>query len=373
MMIFLDNAATTPVLEEVWQDLAKHRSLLFANPSSTHPLGIKVKKHIANLEKDLLNYLGGQRYEIIWTSGGTEANNLAITNLKALANTNKHVVTMNGVHPCVIKPIEALKKQGHEISYIQTSAQEFVQPKQVEKVIKPDTALIALTYVQNEIGAILKLQEIVQIVRNHAPNCHIHIDGVQALGKIPFVLDELDVDSIAFSGHKFHAPGGIGTLICKNKQAFLPMFLGGGQQQDIRSGSMDAFGIHAFCTAALLHTEEKRTHLKKLNQILKEELSQIQAEIRYITPKDAAPHITMISLPNHEAAVLMRFLGAEEIMVSNGSACSAQTKQANPFLTSMGYSEKQAYGALRISFGLQNQEYEIRQFVKTLKQTLEIY
>ncbi|MFB7033012.1 cysteine desulfurase family protein [Bacillus altitudinis] len=352
-MIYLDNSATTKPYPEVLQVHQQVSERFFGNPSSLHQLGIDASRLLSETRKQILHYTGFTQYEIIFTSGATEANNIAIKGAAlAKMNRGRHIVTTAIEHPSVIESFEQLKTLfGFDISYIQVNEHGRADMTHLKEVLRPDTVLVSLMHVNNETGAIQPIEEAASIIRKYAKEAIFHVDGVQGIGKVP-LPKEMDIDLLTMSGHKIHGLKGTGALFLKKGVVLAPFITGGEQELGLRSGTENPAGAVSLAKAIKQSFEYLNKHHDEMIA-LKTELEQQLGKIEGVdinTPlTHSAPHIVNFSVPGIQIEVLLHMLEKEGIYVSTTSACSAKKKEPSRVLLAMGKSEEAAKSSMRIS------------------------
>lgn len=365
-MIYLDNAATTMPYNEVTEEMARVDKEFFANPSSMHTAGYDAEKKVKLAEETVLNSIGGTDGKLIFTSGGTESNNLALFGTVFSALKRKpHIITTKIEHPAILEPARALEELGAEITYISPDEKGFVNPDDVVKNIKDNTKLVSVMAVNNETGAIQPIAEICQKVKALNNRILVHSDCVQAFGNIKINAKAWGIDMLSLSGHKIHGPKGVGGLYIAKNVRINPIILGGHQQDNLRSGTHNTTGIMGFSKAVQLMQErffeksEKLSVLKKrLIETLKEnDLFEINNE-----GEQYSSHIISIRVKNVRAEVLLHALEPYGICISAGSACSSNKPSPSHVLTSMGFDKKKIEETIRVSTGSFTTEADIDAF-----------
>lgn len=367
-MIYLDNSATTMPDKAVVESFRKTTEQFFANPSSIHQLGGTSEKLLHTAKKQAAQLLHVEANEIIFTSGGTEGNNIAVKGI-ALEHQNrgKHIITSAIEHPSIDEACSSLKKLGFEITVLPVDDKGIVSVQDVENAIREDTILISVMHVNNELGSIQPIKEIGEVVK-HYPKLFFHVDAVQGLGKIPLELSDSGIDLCTFSGHKIHGLKGTGILYIKKTTTIFPLFHGGGQENGLRSGTENLAGAVAMVKALRLIKEKeanKYAYLLKLAKYLREELKKLDG-VRINSPEDGAPHIMNISIPDVKPEVIIHMLGEQEIYISTKSACSSKQKDESKILIACGLKREEAISGLRISLSYENTLEEITIFTKAL-------
>lgn len=352
-MIYLDNSATTKPYPEVLQVHQQVSERFFGNPSSLHQLGIDASRLLSETRKQILHYTGFTQYEIIFTSGATEANNIAIKGAAlAKMNRGRHIVTTAIEHPSVIESFEQLKTLfGFDISYIQVNEHGRADMTHLKEVLRPDTVLVSLMHVNNETGAIQPIEEAASIIRKYAKEAIFHVDGVQGIGKVP-LPKEMDIDLLTMSGHKIHGLKGTGALFLKKEIVLAPFITGGEQELGLRSGTENPAGAVSLAKAIKQSFEYLNKHhdeMIALKTQLEQQLGKIEGVVINTPLTHSAPHIVNFSVPGIQIEVLLHMLEKEGIYVSTTSACSAKKKEPSRVLLAMGKSEEAAKSSMRIS------------------------
>lgn len=371
-MIYLDNSATTVPDPEVVASYQKATEHYFANPSSIHQLGGTSEKLLQRAREQVAKLLDAETEEIVFTSGGTEGNNLAIKGIAFEHQTRgKHIITSAVEHPSIDETCESLKKFGFDITVLPVNEDGVVSAEDVEKSIREDTILISLMHVNNEIGSIQPIEEIGEIAKKH-PKLFFHVDGVQALGKVPLQIKQSGIDLCTFSGHKIHGLKGTGILFIRKNTSIYPLLHGGGQENGLRSGTENLAGAAAMTKALRLIKEKERNnknHLAELNHYLRTELNKIE-NLRINSPEKGAPHIINFSCPGVRPEVIIHMLGEREIYISTKSACSSKLKDESKVLAACGLPTEIAVSGLRVSLSYQNTIEELSEFIQVLKFSL---
>ena len=371
-MIYLDNAASTPVHEKVIEEMIPYFREQYGNPSSIHRHGRLANAAIQNSRKRIASLINANSNEILITSGGTESNNTAIYGI-ASQNKGKHVITSAIEHDAILEPCKRLEKEGYRISFLPVDKYGFVNPEDLKKEISNDTCLITIMYANNEVGTIQSIKKMVQIAREK--NIIFHTDAVQAVGKIPIDVKELGVDLLSISSHKINGPKGVGALYIRNGVAISPLILGGGQENGLRSGTENVASIIGFgmaCELAKNNMNENTDHLKKLTtKLTTRVLHEIPATTLNGHPDMRTPNNTHFTFLGVNGEDLIIKLDENKISASTGSACSVKIQKASHVLKAMGFSHEQVTGSLRLTVGITNTEQEIDQTVDVLKNVVQ--
>lgn len=350
-MIYLDNSATTRTLESAAQAAFRCMREDFFNPSSAYAPAARLEKRVNEARARLAATLGCRAEEIVYTSGGTESNNMAILGALRAMRGRGRIITSASEHPSVYELFRLLEQRGYQAVYIGTDESGAASLAELAANLTPDTALVSLMHVNNETGAVTDIAAAASLIRSRAPQAVFHVDGVQAYGKLPFGCPPCDLYSV--SGHKIHAPKGVGALYVRAGLRFAGGLVGGGQEQGRRSGTTNApgiLGLDAAVAAYAAHQQEWVAAMRACKMRLAERLLSLpDAYLNGPAPKDGAPHILNVSFPGVRGEVLLHALEQREIYVSTGSACSAHKKGNNRVLAAAGVRGARQEGALRLS------------------------
>lgn len=350
-MIYLDNSATTRTLESAAQAAFRCMREDFFNPSSAYAPAARLEKRVNEARARLAATLGCCAEEIVYTSGGTESNNMAILGALRAMRGRGRIITSASEHPSVYELFRLLEQRGYQAVYIGTDESGAASLAELAANLTPDTALVSLMHVNNETGAVTDIAAAASLIRSRAPQAVFHVDGVQAYGKLPFGCPPCDLYSV--SGHKIHAPKGVGALYVRAGLRFAGGLVGGGQEQGRRSGTTNApgiLGLDAAVAAYAAHQQEWVAAMRACKTRLAERLLSLpDAYLNGPAPEDGAPHILNVSFPGVRGEVLLHALEQREIYVSTGSACSAHKKGNNRVLAAAGVRGARQEGALRLS------------------------
>lgn len=350
-MIYLDNSATTRTLESAAQAAFLCMREDFFNPSSAYAPAARLEKRVNEARARLAATLGCRAEEIVYTSGGTESNNMAILGALRAMRGRGRIITSASEHPSVYELFRLLEQRGYQAVYIGTDESGAASLAELAANLTPDTALVSLMHVNNETGAVTDIAAAASLIRSRAPQAVFHVDGVQAYGKLPFGCPPCDLYSV--SGHKIHAPKGVGALYVRAGLRFAGGLVGGGQEQGRRSGTTNApgiLGLDAAVAAYAAHQQEWVAAMRACKTRLAERLLSLpDAYLNGPAPEDGAPHILNVSFPGVRGEVLLHALEQREIYVSTGSACSAHKKGNNRVLAAAGVRGARQEGALRLS------------------------
>ncbi|MFC4388213.1 cysteine desulfurase family protein [Gracilibacillus marinus] len=367
-MIYLDNSATTKPNEEVMKSFHTAATHYFGNPSSLHGLGMEAERLLRKAREQIAELLQINPDEVVFTSGGTEGNNLAIKGI-ALQHQHRgrHIIASSVEHPSVIESLEALKQLGFHITYIPVDENGRVNPNDVKKEITDDTILVSVMHVNNEIGTIQPIEEIGALLHNY-PKIFFHVDAVQSIGKVPISIRKANIDLCTISGHKIHGLKGTGILYVKKGIRLFSLAHGGGQEANIRSGTENVPGIVALAKALRI-TLAKENDTKRIEQLkiyIMDELKKIHY-VKINTPEtSSAPHIVHFSLPGFKPEVVIHALEEAKIYISTKSACSSKKSDISSVLEACGKSQAIASSGLRVSMSFNTTKEEIDGFLHTL-------
>ncbi|WP_174590902.1 cysteine desulfurase NifS [Methanocella conradii] len=366
--VYLDNSATTRVSQEVLDAMLPFFTEMYGNPSSLHTMGQEANAAVQKAREQVARAIGADAEEIIFTSCGTEADNLALVGT-AYANRKKgnHIITSSIEHPAILRTCEFLEKEGFRVTYLPVDRYGMVSPADVEAAIRPETTLISVMAVNNEIGTIQPVREIGRIAKEH--NVYFHTDAVQAVGKVPINVKKDDIDMLSLSGHKIHAPKGVGALYVKKGTRIQALIHGGGQERNMKSGTENVPGIVGLgqaCEAAIRDFDKNTAHMTKLRDKLIEGLLKIDRVRLNGHPTIRSPNNVNVSFSFIEGESLVLFLDMAGIEASTGSACSSKNLKASHVLLACGLPPEEAHGSLRLTNCAFNTEDEIDYVLETL-------
>ena len=371
--IYLDHAATTPMAPEVIDVMTSALKENYGNASSIYQLGKKNRVLIDYARKTMAESIHAQADEIIITSGGTESDNMAIIKTADhFSDRGKHIISTQIEHPAVLEPLKYLETKGYEVTYLPVDEKGQITVEQVKEAIRPDTTLISIMYGNNEVGSILPIKEIGEYIASLEEEIIFHTDAVQAYGVLPLDVNELKVDLLSVSAHKMHGPKGIGFLFVRDGVNIPSLLLGGGQENAHRAGTENVPAILAFEKAIQISEENKEKNYEKLNA-LKEKMVELleDSDVNYSINGNldhALPHVLSLCLPDVRSDMLLIHMDLHGIALSAGSACSAGTVEPSHVLTAMfGADATEVTNTVRISFGVENTEAELKEVVKLLK------
>ena len=381
MEAYLDNSATTRCCEEAAQLVVKLLTEDYGNPSSLHNKGVIAENYMNDARKKIAKTLKVQEKEICFTSGGTESNNLAIIGVaEANKRSGKHVITTSIEHPSVSATMAYLEEHGYEVTYLPVDAYGVISLDDLKAAIRPDTILVSLMQVNNEIGAIEPVAEAAELIKKKNPDTLIHVDAIQSYGKMYIYPKKLGIDMLSVSGHKIHGPKGSGFLWVKEKTKLKPLILGGGQQKGMRSGTENVPAIAGLGEAAeeiYENLDEKRAHLYGLKQRFIDGIEKLEGtHVNGKTGEDSAPHIVSVSFEGIRSEVLLHSLEDRGIYVSSGSACSSNNhagkQKGSKTLRNIHLKENLLDSTLRFSFSVHTTEEEIDYALEVLGELLPV-
>ena len=367
-MIYLDNAASTQIHENVLESMLPYLKEQYGNPSSIHRYGRLAHKAIERARKQIAQLINADPTEILFTSGGTESNNTALYGISE-KRPNSQIITSSIEHDAILEPCKRLAKNGYNVVYISVDEKGMMNLEVLEKSLSDNTCLVSIMFANNEVGTIEPISKIAKLCNEK--NIPFHTDAIQAIGKIPIDVKKLCIDLLSISSHKINGPKGIGALYVRKGIDIDPIILGGGQENGLRSGTENVANIVGFgkaCEIANLNLSENISHMKKLRDIL---VLKILKEIPGVTlnghPENRLPnnaHFTFLGVAGEDLIIKLDEYG---IAASTGSACSVHTQKASHVLEAMGYSYEQITGSLRLTLGLYNTESQIDETVNILK------
>ena len=373
MEAYFDNSATTPVYPEVRDLMVKIMEEDYGNPSSLHMKGVTAARYIKDARESLAGEMKVMPKEIVFTSGGTESNNMALIG-GALANrrAGNKIITTSVEHASVGSPMEFLAGMGFDVVRIGVDSSGQIDMDQLMSEVDDDTIIVSVMYVNNEIGAVMPIADIARLIKEKNPNVLFHVDAIQAFGKYRIYPKRMGIDMMSISGHKFHGPKGVGALFIRDRVKVKPIIYGGGQQSGMRSGTENVPGIAGMALAAEITyngLEEKMEHLRQLKEHLISELTQIDDV--YSNSGDA-PHIASITFKGVRSEVMLHALEEREVYVSSGSACSSNKQHASGTLKAIGLPQDKLESTLRFSFSPENTMEQVDYTVECCRQLLPV-
>ncbi len=370
----MDHSATTPVAPEVLAAMLPYFGEKFGNASSLHRSGREAKEALEDSREKVAALLGARAEEIIFTSGGTESDNLA---LKGIARKNrkhgKHIITTQIEHPAILETCRALEKDGFEVTYLPVTGEGLVELSTLEASIRPDTILISVMHANNEVGTIQPLEEIGRLAAER--DIYLHSDAVQSVGKIPVNVDDLGVDLLSLSAHKLYGPKGVGALYIRKGTKLESIIQGGGHERRLRSGTENISGIVGLARAAELAEESMQREAERLTS-LRDRLAELvlgKVKEAWIngTMKKRLPGNLNFGFRYVEGESLLLFLDSKGICVSTGSACSSHKLEPSHVLMSLGLKAEECHGSLRITLGMSNTLDEVEYVAESIVEAVE--
>ncbi len=380
--IYLDYSATTPLAPEVFEAMRPFFIQHFGNASSIHGFGREAKVALDAAREKMAAALGAQPQEIAFTSGGTEASNMAILGVAQTFSEPRHIVTSRIEHPCVLNPCHELEKSGWQVTYVEPDETGLISVNTVAAALRPDTVLVSIMHANNEVGTINPIAEIAALVTAAEPveaaaarKIIFHTDAVQTFGKLPIEVRKLPVSLLSLSGHKFYGPKGVGALYVRRGVKLQPLVFGGHQERERRAGTENVAGIVGLGKAVELAMANQAAESERL-RALTENFGQ---RVREVFPKaqmngNAAsrlPAVLNLSFPGFESTALLMSLDLQGIAVSNGSACSSGSVEISHVLRAMKLPKDRAVSALRFSFGKYTTEAEVETTLQVLANVLQ--
>lgn len=375
MEAYLDNSATTSCSKAATEKMVELLTQDYGNPSSMHMKGVIAEKYITEAKKKIAKTLKVEEKELVFTSGGTESNNLAIIG-SALANkrAGMHVITTSIEHASVTNPFIWLSENGFEVTYLGVDSYGQVKMDELKNAIRPDTILVSIMHVNNEIGALQPIEEIGKLIKSLNPKCLFHVDAIQSYGKMQIHPKKANIDMLSVSGHKIHGPKGSGFLFIKDKTKVKPLIHGGGQQKGMRSGTENVPAIAGLAVAAeemYQNLEENRNHLFALRDYFIEEVEKLDGvSVNGKKDHDSAPHIVSVSIAGVRAEVILHTLEDRNIYVSAGSACASNKPAISSTLQSIGLKKELLDSTVRFSFSIHTTKEELDYALDAMRETI---
>lgn len=371
MTVYLDYNATTPVLPEVADLVHKMMVEEYGNAGSrTHEFGANAKRAVELARAQVAAVVKADKTDVIFTSGATESNNIAILGLREFAEQTgkKHIITSKIEHKAVLEPIAYLEKHGFNVTYLDITPDGQIDTEQLEKSLREDTILVSIMHINNETGTIQPIDKVCQLLNGH--DAYFHVDAAQSFGKYSFTLENTRIDFISASGHKIYAPKGIGALIMRrrgySRSPLKPIFFGGGQEKGLRPGTLATpliAGLGLACELAIKNADNWFSHVSILKNDFLAAVTEIGA---VVNGNNTSPYVLNFSIPgiNSEAA-MVKLKGV--IAVSNGSACTSSSYEPSHVLVAMGMDARRINGAIRVSFGAETQHIPYKEIMNLLE------
>lgn len=377
MEAYFDNSATTRVLDSVKDIVVKTMTEDYGNPAAKHRKGMEAEQYIRDARKIIADTMKVQEKEILFTSGGSESNNMALIGA-AWANqrAGKHIISTSIEHPSVYNPLGVLEELGFEVTILPVDHDGHISLKELEEAIRPDTILVSTMYVNNEVGAVEPVEEISKIIKAKNPSPLYHVDAIQAYGKYVIRPKKQGIDLLSVSSHKIHGPKGVGFLYIRNGVKIKPLIYGGGQQAGMRSGTENVPGVAGFGAAAKeMYTNhaEKVQKLIELKDYMTDRLGEIEGTVINSKKGEAsAPQIVSVSFEGVRSEVLLHALEDKGVYVSSGSACSSNHPGISGTLKGIGVAQKLLDSTIRMSFGMFNTKEEVDYTIDVLKELVPV-
>ena len=377
MEAYFDNSATTKVLDSVKDIVVKTMTEDYGNPAAKHRKGMEAEQYIRDARKIIADTMKVQEKEILFTSGGSESNNMALFGA-AWANqrAGKHIISTSIEHPSVYNPLGMLEELGFEVTILPVDHDGHISLKELEEAIRPDTILVSTMYVNNEVGAVEPVEEISKIIKAKNPSTLYHVDAIQAYGKYVIRPKKQGIDLLSVSSHKIHGPKGVGFLYIRNGVKIKPLIYGGGQQAGMRSGTENVPGVAGFGAAAKeMYTNhaEKVQKLIELKDYMTDRLGEIEGTVINSKKGEAsAPQIVSVSFEGVRSEVLLHALEDKGVYVSSGSACSSNHPGISGTLKGIGVAQKLLDSTIRMSFGMFNTKEEVDYTIDGLKELVPV-
>ena len=372
--MYLDNSATTQVSEEVFEEMKPYFTEEFGNPSTLYGIGRESKKALNLARQRVADAINAKPEEIIFTSGGSESDNLAIKGIAfKLAKKGKHIITTEIEHPAVKETLHFLESLDFKVTYLPVYEDGIIKIEDLKEAITDETILITVMHGNNEIGTIQPIEEIGEIAREKG--IKFHTDAVQTFGKIEVDVEKLKVDLLSLSSHKINGPKGVGAIYIKKGTRLVPLIHGGGQERGIRSGTENVPGIVGFGKACELAVSQLDEHYEKLSAIRDELIEKVLSTIpeAYLngSVENRLPNLVNFRFKAIEGESLILLLDAKGYQASTGSACSSNTLEASPVLTALGLDPVDVHGSLRISLAPESDAFDVDEFVNTIAEAVK--
>ncbi len=375
MEAYFDNSATTRCLPAAVDLMERVMLEDYGNPSSLHTYGVTAENYIKTAAAQIAGILKVAEKEIVFTSGGTESNNLALMGAAfAARRRGRHIITTSIEHASVYNPLIFLEEQGFEVTYLPVDAKGCISVDELEAAVRDDTILVSIMHVNNEIGTIQPIEEAAKRIHAKNPRTLFHVDGIQSFGKLRIYPRRMGIDLLSVSSHKIHGPKGVGFLYVRDKTKLHPIILGGGQQKDMRSGTENVPGIAGLGAAAAQvyeHFDEKIDHLYELREYLISGLQALEdVTINGAAGREAAPHIVSASFAGIRAEVLLHALEERNVYVSTGSACSSNHPAISGTLKAIGVAPQLLDATVRFSMSVDSTREEVDYVLAQLSELL---
>lgn len=367
-MVYLDHSATTKIDEEVMDTYLRANHNFWGNASSLHNFGALAEQVLLKSSRQILDLLNANDHQVVFTSGATESNNLAIKGLAA-NNLKGHLITTKIEHPSVYEVCLELERKGLRISYLDVTQPTKAIVRQLETLIKKDTFLVSCMHVNSEMGLVLPIKEMGEVIAKH-PRVKFHVDAVQSVGKLPVDIQSAQIDLLSASAHKIHGIKGVGCLLVRRGLSLEPQIVGGGQMDGIRSGTVNVAGAASFAKAMRLVIESRQESFEHIGNLFDYTVKQldkiegVQVNSKFV---DQSPYIVNFYVAGVRGETMVHALEAHEVYLSAKSACSSKSKQPSYVLLALGYDEQVAMESLRVSFAHDSTRQEVDRFLEALR------
>jgi len=364
MEVYLDNSATTKCLPSVAQLMTKIMCEDYGNPSSMHRMGVESEKYVRYAKETIAKCLKVQEKEILFTSGGTESDNIALIGT-ALANARagRHIITTRIEHPAVLQTCAYLEEQGFAVTYLPVDENGIISLEDLQRAMTPQTILVSIMHTNNEIGSLQPIAQAGELIKRMNPTTIFHVDAVQGFGKFRIYPKKMNIDLLSVSAHKIHGPKGVGFLYINEKVKIRPIIFGGGQQKGMRSGTENVPGIAGMAMAVeecYRDFEQKIDYLYALKNRFMQGVLQIEGvKINGLTGRDSAPHVVSVSIAGVRSEVILHALEDKGIYVSAGSACASNKPAVSATLKAIGVEKQYLDSTIRFSFSGYNTPEEV--------------
>ncbi len=355
MEVYLDNSATTKCFKDVAELMTKIMCEDYGNPSSMHNKGMQAEIYIRNAKDIIARNLKVNEKEILFTSGGTESDNIALIG-SAMANyrAGRHLITTKIEHPAILQTMKYLEEQGFEVTYLPVDKYGIIRLEDLEKAITKDTILVSIMHTNNEIGALQPIEEAGRLIKQINPKIIFHVDAVQGFGKFRIHPKKMNIDLLSVSGHKIHGPKGVGFLYINEKIKIKPIIYGGGQQKGMRSGTENVPGVAGLAKAVEMIYADLDENIEKLHRLKEHFIAGIEQipeiKINGLTGRESAPHIVSVSIRGIRSEVMLHALEEKGIYISAGSACASNKPQTSDTLKAIGVEKELLDSTIRFSF-----------------------
>jgi cysteine desulfurase len=372
MEVYFDNSATTKPYEVVIDAVVDIMRNNYGNTSSAHKLGMIAEQKLNKSREKIAKTLNCSKDEIIFTSGGTEANNFCI---RGFLRKGAHIITNEIEHPSVLKTFQHLEKEGYKVTYLKVNEKGLINLSELEDSICDNTVLLSIMHVNNEIGAVQNIEEIGKILKSKSKKAKFHVDAVQSYGKLNIDVKKLNIDMISVSGHKIHGPKGVGFVYVRKGLVPKSFMIGGSHERKLRAGTINLPGIVGLAVASEKICQNISNNYKKISELQKYFIDKLSSfehiKINSSISEEFSPYIVSVSFIGVRGEVLIHLLEEENIYVSTGSACSSKNKTMSHVLESIGLNSKEIEGTIRFSFNSENTKDEVDYVIEILKKSLE--